>query len=280
LDYENKDADLLNTSSPAPGPSNRVNANRSFSQVTPQTAISYRLRPDLMAYFSMAGGYKAGCFNSIAPSMYGEERSWNYEIGLKGRALDNKAGFGLAAFHTDWRDIQLNQSPGINQFFISNSGGATSQGLELNLDYKINYLISIFGSAGWQDTKFLSNASNGGIPISGRQLPLTPDYTTSFGCIVEIPVTSRLNLYARADIQTIGSFNYDAQNTAAQDAYTLANFQLGIRGGPWHAEAFVNNAFGTNYIPVAISHPGLSPSGFIGESGTPTTIGLRAGIRF
>ena len=280
LDYENKDADLLNTSSPAPGPSNRVNANRSFSQVTPQTAISYRLRPDLMAYFSMAGGYKAGGFNSIGPSMYGEERSWNYEIGLKGRALDNKAGFGLAAFHTDWRDIQLYQSPGINQFFISNSGGATSQGLELNLDYKINYLISIFGSAGWQDTKFLSNASNGGIPISGRQLPLTPDYTTSFGCIVEIPVTSRLNLYARADIQTIGSFNYDAQNTAAQDAYTLANFQLGIRGGLWHAEAFVNNAFGTNYIPVAISHPGLSPSSFIGESGTPTTIGLRAGIRF
>jgi iron complex outermembrane receptor protein len=279
-DYENKDADLLYTSLPAPGPSSRVNANRSFNQVTPQAAISYRLKPDLMAYFSMAGGYKAGGFNSIGPSTYGEEHSWNYEMGFKGRALDDKAGFSLAAFHTDWRDVQLNQSLGINQVFTTNSGDAISQGLELNLDYKLNRLISIFGSSGWQDTHFLANASNGGLPISGRQLPFTPDYTTSFGFVIDVPITSRVNLYARADIQTIGSFNYDAQNTVSQDAYTLANFRFGIRGGPWHAEAFVNNAFGTNYIPVAISHPGLAPSGFVGESGAPTTIGLRAGIRF
>ncbi len=279
-DFESKDADVSSTSAPPLGPATIVNARREFSQITPQAAISYHLTPDLMAYLSLAGGYKAGGFNAAGPALYEEERSWNYEIGLKGRALANKLGFNLAAFYTDWKDLQLNQPLGPGQFFIANAGDATAQGLELNLDYKLNRMVSLFGSVGWQDTRFLSNATDSGVALGGRQIPFTPDYTTSFGFLVDVPVSARLNVYARADIQTLGSFNYDAQNTAAQDAYTLANFRLGVRGGQWFAEAFVNNALGTDYVPLAFNYPGLAPSGFIGESGAPTTFGVRVGIRF
>lgn len=279
-DFESKDADVSSTSVPPLGPAAIVSARREFSQITPQAAISYHLTPDLMAYLSMAGGYKAGGFNATGPALYEEERSWNYEIGFKGRALANKLGFNLAAFYTDWKDLQLNQPLGPGQFFIANAGDATSQGLELNLDYKLNRMVSLFGSAGWQDTRFLSNATDSGVALGGKQIPFTPDYTTSFGFLVDVPVSARLNVYARADIQTFGSFNYDAQNTAAQDAYTLANFRLGVRGGQWFAEAFVNNALGTDYVPLALNYPGLAPSGFIGESGAPTTFGVRVGIRF
>lgn len=280
MDYESKDADILSTSVPALGPAAIVKADREFSQITPQAAISYRLTPDLMTYFSMASGYKAGGFNATGPALYEEERSWNYEVGLKGLALSNKLSFSIAAFYTDWKDLQLNQPLGAGQFFIANAGDATSQGLELNLDYKLNRMVSVFGSAGWQDTQFLSNATDSGVALSGKQLPFTPNYTTSFGILIDVPLTARLSVYARADIQTIGSFNYDAQNTAAQDAYTLANFRLGARSGAWYVEAFVNNALGTDYIPLTFNYAGLAPSGFIGESGAPTTFGVRVGIKF
>jgi iron complex outermembrane receptor protein len=42
----------------------------------------------------------------------------------------------------------------------------------------------------------------------------------------------------------------------------------------------VNNALGTDYIPLAFNYAGLAPSGFIGESGAPTTFGVRVGIKF
>lgn len=279
-DYESKDADIRSRSVPALGPAEIQHQRQDFSQITPQASISYRLTPTLMTYASIASGYKAGGFNAVGPAAYEEERSWNYEIGLKGRALANKLGFSLAAFYTDWKDLQLNQPFGLNQFIIANAGDATSSGLEINLDYKLTRRISLFGSAGWQDTQFLSNATDSGVALSGKQIPFTPDYTSSLGFLIDVPVSARFNVYARADIQTIGSFNYDAQNTAAQDAYTLANFRLGVRDERWFAEAFVNNALGTEYIPLAFNYAGLAPSGFIGESGAPTTFGLRVGIRF
>jgi iron complex outermembrane receptor protein len=282
-DYEHKDADIRASTQPALGPTTLINTDSEFTQVTPQVAITYHLTPDIITYFSFAGGYKAGGFNAVGPVAFDEERSWNYEIGVKGRALDDKLGFGLAAFYTDWNDLQLNQPtvPPTGQFFIANAGDATSQGLELDLNYQLCDLVSVFGSASWQDTQFRSGAIDSGANLAGNNLPYAPDYTLTFGTQIEIPVTDRMNLYARADIQTIGSFDYNAQNSISpQDAYTLANFRLGMRAkSGWFAEAFVMNAFDTEYVPIAFNY-GFAPSGAVGESGAPVTFGLRAGVKF
>ncbi|MES2505128.1 MAG: TonB-dependent receptor [Verrucomicrobiota bacterium] len=278
-DYEDKQADLTTFLNPVLAPGVDLSTERSFSQVTPQAAISYRVTPDLLSYFSFAGGFKAGGFNPQGPVSYEEEQSWNYEIGLKGRALEGDLRFGLAAFYTDWSDLQLNQPLGGGQFFIANAGDATSQGIELDLAYEVNSHISVFGSASWQDTQFRSGSTDGGVNLAGNTLQYAPDYNVSFGTQLDFPVTPNLNVYARADVQFIGSFNYNAQNTFGQDAYTLANFRLGVRGKKWFAEAYVNNAFDTEYVPIAFAYD-FAPSGAVGENGAPITFGLRAGIKF
>lgn len=278
-DYENKEADLTTFTNPVLPGAVDLSVDRSFSQVTPQAAISYRVTPDLMTYFSFAGGFKAGGFNPQGPVSYEEEQSWNYEIGVKGRALNGDLRFGLAAFYTDWDDLQLNQPLGGGQFFIANAGDATSQGIELELAYNATQNLSFFGNASWQDTQFLSGSSDSGVNLAGKTLQYAPDYNVSFGTMLDFPVTSDLNVYARADVHFIGSFNYNAQNTIGQDAYTIANFRLGVRGKKWFAEAYVNNAFDTEYIPIAFSY-NFAPSGAVGESGAPVTFGLRAGVKF
>jgi len=277
-DYETKDAELRGAFAPGIAPATTINTDSQFSQVTPQAAVSWRITPELMTYFSFAGGYKAGGFNPAGPVAYNEEQSWNYEMGVKGRALDGDLRFGLAAFYTDWSDLQLNQPLGGGQFFIANAGDATSHGIELDLNYRLCEMMSVFGSASWQDTLFLSNATDSGVNLTGRSLPYSPDYSVTFGTQFELPVAN-VSLYARADIQFIGSFNYDAQNRAAQDAYSLANFRLGVRQKRWFAEAYVNNAFDTDYVPLAFNYA-FAPSGFVGESGAPITFGLRAGVKF
>ena len=93
-------------------------------------------------------------------------------------------------------------------------------------------------------------------------------------------VCKEATLYARAEVVVSGRFFYDDQNTAAQSAYTVANFRAGVRGRHWFAEGWVKNAFDTQYVPIALAYPGLAPSGFIGENGAPVTYGVRAGVQF
>ncbi|HEY1050069.1 MAG TPA: TonB-dependent receptor, partial [Prosthecobacter sp.] len=253
-----------------------------------QAAISYDITPDLITYFTFAGGFKAGGFNAGSPAgteAYAEERSWNYELGLKGRALNNKLRWGAAAFYTDWRDLQLNvANGGPATFHIANAGNASARGIEIDLNYAPTSNWSIFGSAGWTDTKFnggaRDNIGGASTPLGGRQIPYTPDYTAALGTQVAWEVGGGYSVYGRAEVQFVGSFNYDTSNTAGQDAYTIANFRLGVRNQTWFLEGFVNNAFDAEYVPIAFGFPGIAPSGYVGESGTPITFGVRTGIKF
>ncbi len=293
-DYEDKEADLgtstTNFSSFAATTNATTNQglSRSFDQVTPQAAISYDITPDLITYFTFAGGFKAGGFNAGSPAgteAYAEERSWNYELGLKGRALNNKLRWGAAAFYTDWRDLQLNvANGGPATFHIANAGNASARGIEIDLNYAPTSNWSIFGSAGWTDTKFnggaRDNIGGASTPLGGRQIPYTPDYTAALGTQVAWEVGGGYSVYGRAEVQFVGSFNYDTSNTAGQDAYTIANFRLGVRNQTWFLEGFVNNAFDAEYVPIAFGFPGIAPSGYVGESGTPITFGVRSGIKF
>ncbi len=294
-DYEHRKADLTASGGfPAPVAANSTRTARSFNQVTPQAALSYRFTPGLMAYFAFSGGYKAGGFNtsSLNPSrtLYNEERSWNYEVGFKGRALKEKLGFQFSLFYTDWRNLQLNtpSATSVATFDIINAGNAASKGIEMSLNYDATSNWSLFGSAGLQTARFLSgsqdnNSALGGgtvVPIGGNKVPYTPNYTAAIGSMYTFDLGNGYSLYARGDVQFMGGFTYDSINAAGQDAYALANFRLGLRKQGWYTELFVNNAFNTKYYPTAIPFPGLAASGYIGESGNPMTCGVRAGVKF
>ena len=298
-DYEHKHGNLNTTRTPVvpfllPLIDAASSTSRSFSQVTPQAAISYRFTPGLMAYFGFAGGYKAGGFNTASiggRTNYNEERSWNYELGFKGRALKDKLGFQFALFYSDWKNLQLNTPSATSpaQYDIVNAGNAASKGIELSLNYQATSSWTLFGSAGLQTARFLNGATDNNpflgpfgtqVGIGGKKIPYTPDYTAAVGTQYAWELGGGYSLYARGDVQFFGGFNYDSLNGAAQDAYTLANFRIGVRNQSWYLEGFANNAFNTKYVPIAIPFPNLAASGYIGESGAPVTFGVRSGIKF
>src|SRR5690606_10267242 len=76
--------------------------------VTPR----FRISPDLMVYGRIASGYRpggpnVGCGIVGIPCEYGADETRNYEVGVKGSALDGKLTFDLSAYYIDWKDIQL-----------------------------------------------------------------------------------------------------------------------------------------------------------------------------
>jgi iron complex outermembrane receptor protein len=272
-DHEKKEVNSQTSVISFVSPARQLKANQSFSQATPQMAITYQFSPSLMTYLSLASGYKAGGFNNVGPAEYDEERSRSYELGLKGRALKNKLSFAAAAFFTDWQNLQITQSISPSLSALQNVGKATSSGLETTLALRLSSRMTFFGSASWQTTELAKSTLKNGVPVGSTPLPYAPEYSFALGALFNQPLSGRLSLYARVDIQTLGSFQYDFQNNFTQDAYTLANFRLGLRQNAWFVEAFTNNAFNTDYIPIASTNN-------VGENGAPITVGMRVGIRF
>jgi iron complex outermembrane receptor protein len=284
-DFESKDATLTSFTTPAFGPPSVQSLSDDFSDCTPQFSIMYHLRRNCAAYATVARGFKAGGFNASSPSeteRYGQEDSWNYEAGFKSGWCENRLTANLAAFYTHWDNLQLNvPNPFVpGQFYISNVGAADSKGVEFELNARPVEGWDIFGSAGWNEAKFLSGSSSGGASVAGKHVPFTPDYTANAGMQYAFAVCREATVYLRGEIIVSGRFAYDDQNSAGQSAYTLANFRAGVRGKHWFAEGWVKNAFDAHYVPIALAYPGLAPSGFIGESGAPVIYGVTAGIKF
>jgi iron complex outermembrane receptor protein len=285
VDRENRKAALNTFFAPAIAPPTLVNTEKSFSNVSPQAAISYRARPDAIVYFSATGGFKAGGFNPASPAgseAYGEEHTWNYEGGLKGAWMGRRVTTNAAVFSIDWQDLQLNlpnvQVPG--QFYISNVGKARSSGAEFELNARAKDGCSVFATFGVTHARFGAGTKSSGVDVSDKKIPNTPEYTAALGTDLSEQISHAIRLYGRAEAVFYGAFKYDDMNLAGQDAYSLVNFRFGVRGRRVFVESWLRNAFDTKYVPVAFAYGQLAPSGFIGESGRPRTFGITAGVSF
>lgn len=285
FDHQSSSANLLTSFEPAIAPANQVDADDSFTDVSPQFAVSYRLQPETMAYASVSRGFKAGGFNSAAlpgSEAYGEEHAWHTEAGVKTTASGGKISADAAVFFISWDDLQLNvPNPFVpGQFYISNVGNAHSTGVEFDVTGRPHPSIDIFASFGYTNATFGNGSMSSGASVAGKKIPFTPDYSALVGTQVSRAINSKVTIYGRAEAVFYGAFHYDDLNTATQDAYSIANLRIGAKSKWLFAEAWVKNAGDTRYVPIAIPYPGFAPSGFIGENGRPRTAGVSLGFTF
>ena len=187
-----------------------------------------------------------------------------------------------AVFHIDWEDLQLNLPnlfvPG--QFYIANVGGATSSGVELELNARVHPNVDVFGGIGYTQARFKDDSISGGVPSVATPSPTrrTTRRRLAFSCR-GICRRARNALRPRRS-HVLRGVRVRRLNTERQDAYSLANFRAGVRGRLVFVEGWIRNAFDTKYIPVAFAYGALAPSGFIGEMGRPRTFGISAGVGF
>ena len=287
IDHENKKAALATffTAPQLASMVTKVDAEKSFSNVSPQLALSYRIQPQTITYVSLGRGFKAGGFNPASPpnqEAYGEEHTWHLEGGLKRLWSSGRLATNVSAFYIDWNDLQLNlPNPAVpGQFYISNVGGAGSRGFELELYARPRAGVDVFGALGYTHARFGAGSISSGVNVSDKKLPNTPDYTATLGTQLSRDLTSGMSMYGRAEVVFYGSFQYADANTVAQEAYSLTNLRAGVRGKYIFGEAWIRNAFDTRYIPLAFAYGPFAPSGFVGESGRPRTFGISAGVSF
>jgi iron complex outermembrane receptor protein len=284
FDHESKDATLETFYVPQVAPPSRLEAEKGFSNVSPQVSAAWRLRPEHTVYATIGRGFKAGGFNSASPAgreAYDEEQTWHVEGGIKTSWAGGRVTANAAVFHIDWDDLQLNvPDPSVPaQFFIANVGGATSKGVELEVAARAAPGLDLFAAIGYTKARFGAGSVSGPISIDGNAVPFTPDHTVSVGAQYS-RLVGTATVHGRVDVARSGAFQYDEANSLGQDAYALVHLRGGYTARRWLAEVFVRNAFDAAYIPFAFPYPNLAPSGFLGEMGAPRTVGASVGVRF
>lgn len=211
--------------------------------------ISYEL--DLTSshlfFASVTRGYKGGGINIDAridpasdPLTYATEGLWNYEIGFRGRWLDQRLTGELTAFHLTRHDSQVRDSAGFGgsyRFFTDNANGAAVTGLESSATVRLTGSWSVRGSFALLDSKLdpftLVNGNTGG----GRRLAATPrhSYTLGLGYHPESGLFGNVDLTGRAR-----QFDSNNQNEE-RSAFNVLNASIGHRWRAWTFTLWARN---------------------------------------
>ncbi|MBL8550558.1 MAG: TonB-dependent receptor [Hyphomonadaceae bacterium] len=128
-----------------PLPRGLADASRSESRFTPSATLQYRVSEDVNLYVTYAEGFKTGGFSDRIEAAgvdfdYDHELNKTVEAGAKLLLLDGALRFNVAAFHMEIEGLQLaTQLPGLVPIFsVDNAASVTSEGVELDVNWRIN----------------------------------------------------------------------------------------------------------------------------------------------
>lgn len=188
--------------------------DQDFLQWLPKVSLKYECTPEIMTYFTVAKGYKAGGYNiqmfsevmqdslrNSRPSMgggsgrpgasatktdatdgnirnalaYKPEQTWNYELGTRGTFWNGLLNAELALFLMDIKDVQLTQFVnGGSGRILTNAGKGRSYGVEVSLGLRPVAGFSIDVNYGFTHATFRDY--DGGTDKAGNEV----DYKGKF----------------------------------------------------------------------------------------------------
>jgi len=265
----------------------QLSSSETWRDFSPRLALSYTSSNDQLLYGAISRGMKSGGFQgapstlTIAQRVIDPESAWAYELGFKSQWLQDRLRLNLAAFYTDYQDLQVVQFQTIDnfgQFQTDNAASATLQGLEFEFDAYLSSALSISGSYAYLDATYDSFDDLGGRDFTGNHLRQAPKHTATLALEYEIPIPSgALNLHADYRYQS-KSFREPDNSITQQPAYQLVDASLSYRASDnqWEATLWAKNALDEEYIAHLYVLGGNDYANF----GIPRTYGITLSMNF
>ncbi|MYM83374.1 TonB-dependent receptor [Duganella sp. FT50W] len=260
------------------------NAHVDSSKSNFRLAADYDLAPAVMVYGSVSTGYKAGGFNDTTGSPYKPENIKSLEAGIKGRFWGNKLRLSAAAFHYDYKDMQLTSVVCTGTSTASNCGvlttnasNSTIQGVEVEGNLNVTADDRINFSLGTSDGKFKKYRPNTTDDWSGQRIDRAPAYNATLSYVRTFVLPSGATVQGRVGTRLNGAyFISDSSNGVRYRQPSYRKSDIGVTytspTQSHYLQAYVRN------IENSITLDSLVPSGF--GIGAPRTFGLRAGTQF
>lgn len=227
-------------------PLSLLDGKEDFDALTPMLNLSYAATADMLVYASWSQGYKSGGFNARAnpdtpllPASFEPERVNAWEFGLKSTWLDNRLTVNLAAFQTDYDDIQLTvftaTSTGAFLSLVENAGKAVIRGVELEINAQLTDWWKVSGGYGRTDAKYkrfdsLDPASGRTVDQSHLSFANTPRDVYNLSSEWRLPLATEVidDTRLRLDYSHNSGYYNDVANTPLlkTDAFELLNATL------------------------------------------------------
>jgi iron complex outermembrane recepter protein len=253
---------------------------------TPKIGLEWRVRERTFAYVSATRGFKSGGFNISSPEAgrgYAPEWAWSYEAGLKTNLAGGRAALDLAAFRTNYTDLQVQTSirPGVLD--ISNAAEATISGVELEATGAIVPGLRLGGHLAWLDARYDRYVALGvgGVTgdVAGNRLNNAPEWSGRLW-IERSQSAGRLGtLSLRAASRWQSTVFFTPFNDAVQRQSPYGLLELSAELGPRHftVSAYARNLTDEGYIIGSFGSP---PPAIGGLPAQPREWGVRLAVRF
>jgi outer membrane receptor protein involved in Fe transport len=223
---------------------------------TYSVAPKFKFNDRMALYARVAKGFRPGGPNVIAPggpagtpTSYGSDSTISYELGLKGENEARTFAFDAAAFHIDWKDIQLLarvNGIGIN----TNAGGAESDGVEVTLMFLPVERLKLSLTGAYTEAKLTEDTDQ--VLVGGRdgdRLPYTPKTSYSVSADYDWPLAGDRSAYVGVSFSHLSEVpaSFDAEFVAENDRqrYLPSYDTLDARAG-WDFGTVSLELFGRN----------------------------------
>src|SRR5690606_23094307 len=123
-------------------------ASQTWSRLSPKGVLEYQASDDVLAYASVARGFKSGGFAGQPPAapipQFAPENVTNYEVGLKGEFFGQRLRTNVALFYSEYDDLQL-QSFDLNGLPATKTANARNTGVELEIMARLTQRLMLRG---------------------------------------------------------------------------------------------------------------------------------------
>lgn len=207
-------------------------------------------------YTSVSRGYKAGGFNpdervNDAQRLFEPEYNWNYEVGVKGQALDNRLALRFALFYMDRENTQVSDFDVVLRDddtpdfidIIGNADVGTNKGVEFEADYQVSDTLNIALNYGYLDATFGDYQLADGSIVDQQRQAQSPKHTFNFS--VQNYFTDQLSFRVETDAKDEYRFSDGHDVTSPFSA--IVNAQLRYEWQDWTFSLWGKNVLDREY---------------------------------
>ena len=266
-----------------------IQAKRTESNFQPSAVIEWRPNENYLLYGSWKKGFKAGGFDHSAQTAdratfeFDSEQVIAYELGAKLMFLEGAATLNLAAFWSEFRDLQVTQFDASSAAFRTlNAAEAISKGLELDVAWAATDHLTLNATLNWLDAKYdlfpgaqcydnpPQTALQGCLPtgqfdqvgnpilaqdLAGTSLQFAATWSGTVSASYQRPfmqnrIALPLKLVSRVDLFHTSDFNTNNRGDLdqVQRGYIKIDARIGIadKNGKWEV-AFVGRNLGNEF---------------------------------
>ena len=275
----------------------------------PSVSLQYEPTDDLTIYAKFSEGFKAGGLDAVeltgipARLTFEPETVDSYEIGLKSFLFDRSLSFNIAAFRSDYSDLQQSvaQFTATSAFItIANVGGLRTQGIEAGVVWQISDDLQFGADVAYLDAAYQDYANAGCTALqaleaqnagqvgcsqnlTGEAPPFAPEYSGNIRLAYETPIGNSLKFSVDGAMNFSGGYHViaDRDPNTFQPAWEKFDLRAGFGDidDRWNL-AVVGRNLGNTLVVGSANDVVASSGSYTEQVQRGRTIALQARFRF